>query len=249
MRLGSPRRPSSVGSPPFPGRTWRWWRRASKPAKAWAARGGDRWPSPVGADDPNNYQIIVELNVSTRGANPRNCGGVNRCRQTARLRATSLGRLEISLPPEGGSPCHSYASDASLRDVQFEHSGRATYGDLARGKRGRCPSGSPATSAARAWRDRLQARAARGFAPSNGTRQKHSCTDTCRRRDSPPQIVLSGGDRDTGDGAQLGVSSAHARALVAPPSLCIFHTAFIQKTYAVWFLHLCKIRRLLPQSL
>ncbi|EOD25735.1 hypothetical protein EMIHUDRAFT_205830 [Emiliania huxleyi CCMP1516] len=33
----------------------------------------------------------------------------------------------------------------------------------------------------------------------------------------PPQIVLSGGDRDTGDGAQLGVSSAHAKALVAPP--------------------------------
>ena len=116
-----------------------------------------------------------------------------------------------------------------MRDVQFEHSGRATYGDAARGKRGRCPSGSPATSAARAWRDRLQARAARDFAPSNGTRQKHSCTDTCRRRDSPPQIVLSGGDRDTGDGAQLGVSSAHARALVAPPSLCIFHTAFIRR--------------------
>ena len=45
----------------------------------------------------------------------------------------------------------------------------------------------------------------------------------------PPQIALSGGDRDTGDGAQLGVSSAHARALVAPPSLCIFHTAFIRR--------------------
>ena len=58
---------------------------------------------------------------------------------------------------------------------------------------------------------------------------KHSCTDTCWRRDSPPQIVLSGGDRDTGDGAQLGVSLAHARALVAPPSLCIFHTAFIRR--------------------
>ena len=40
---------------------------------------------------------------------------------------------------------------------------------------------------------------------------------------------LSGGDRDTGDGAQLGVSLAHARALVAPPSLCIFHTAFIRR--------------------
>ncbi|EOD30410.1 hypothetical protein EMIHUDRAFT_456588 [Emiliania huxleyi CCMP1516] len=58
----------------------------------------------------NNYQDFVELNVSTCGATDANCGG---------------------------SPCHSYASDASLRDVQFEHSGRATYGDLARGKRKR----------------------------------------------------------------------------------------------------------------
>ena len=29
----------------------------------------------------NNYQDFVELNVSTCGADPRNCGGVNRCRQ------------------------------------------------------------------------------------------------------------------------------------------------------------------------
>ena len=68
MRLGSPRRPSSVGSPPFPGRTWWWRRRYSKPAKAWAARGGDRWPSPVGLMARNNYQDFVELNVSTCGA-------------------------------------------------------------------------------------------------------------------------------------------------------------------------------------
>ena len=39
----------------------------------------------------NSYQNFVELNVSTCGADPRNCGGVNRCRQTARRRATSLG--------------------------------------------------------------------------------------------------------------------------------------------------------------
>jgi len=32
-------------------------------------------------------------------------------------------RLWISLPSKGGSPCHSYASDASLRDVQTEHQG------------------------------------------------------------------------------------------------------------------------------
>ena len=42
-------------------------------------------------DGPNNNQINAELNVSTRGANRRNRGGVNRCRQTARRRATSLG--------------------------------------------------------------------------------------------------------------------------------------------------------------
>jgi len=30
-------------------------------------------------------------------------------------------RLWISPPSRGGSPCHSYASDASLRDVQTEH--------------------------------------------------------------------------------------------------------------------------------
>ena len=68
VRLGSPRRPPSVGSPPFPGRTWWWRRRYSKPAKAWAARGGDRWPSPVGLMARNNYQDFVELNVSTCGA-------------------------------------------------------------------------------------------------------------------------------------------------------------------------------------
>ena len=67
-------------------------------------------------DGPNNNQINAELNVSTRGANLRNRGGVNRCRQTARRRATSS---EISLPLKGGSPCHGYASDASLRDVRM----------------------------------------------------------------------------------------------------------------------------------
>ena len=133
---------------------------------------------------------------------------------------THSGRLAPRHFSPVKSPCPSSSCSGALR-------GDRTLGT--RGKRERCPSGSPATSAARAWRDRLQARAARDFAPSNGTRQKHSCTDTCRRRDSPPQIALSGGDRDTGDGAQLGVSSAHARALVAPPSLCIFHTAFIRR--------------------
>ena len=58
---------------------------------------------------------------------------------------------------------------------------------------------------------------------------KHSCTGTCRRRDSPPQIVLSGGDRDAGDGAQLGVSLAHARALVVARSFVFFHTAIFRR--------------------
>ena len=49
----------------------------------------------------------------------------------------------------------------------------------------------------------------------------------------PPQIALSGESATTvtanGDGAQLGVSLARARALVAPPSLCIFHTAIFRR--------------------
>ena len=97
QRLGSPRRPSSVGSPPFPRRTWWWWRRASKPAKAWAARGGDRWPSPVGLMARNNYQIIVELNVSTCGADRRNCGGVNSLSPNSQAEGNLVRRLEISL--------------------------------------------------------------------------------------------------------------------------------------------------------
>ena len=143
---------------------------ANHPAGVGPTRGGFPLRRTDGPKQlPNHF---VELNVSTCGADPRNCGGVNRCRQTARRRATSLGRLEISFPPKGRSPCHSYASDASLRDVQFEHSGRATYGDPVRGKRGRCARGSPATSAARDWRDRLQARSARGFAPSKRDKAK-----------------------------------------------------------------------------
>ena len=36
-------------------------------------------------------------------------------------------RLWISLPSRGESPCHSYASDASLRDVQTEHQGSQSF--------------------------------------------------------------------------------------------------------------------------
>ena len=46
----------------------------------------------------------------------------------------------------------------------------------------------------------------------------------CRTADRPQWGV-----RDNGDGAQLGVSLARARALVAPPSLCIFHTAIFRR--------------------
>ena len=61
--------------------------------------------------------------------------------------------------------------------------------------------------------------------------------DTCRRRD---------GDRDAGDGAQLGVSLAHApgRSLL-PPS---FVSSILRFSEDVWFLHACKIGRLLPRS-
>ena len=195
VRLGSPRRPPSVGSPPFPGRTWWWWRRYSKPAKAWAAQGGDRWPSPVGLMARNNNQDFVELNVSTCGATDATAEVLTAV-ANSQAEGNLVRRLEISLPPKGGSPCHSYASDASLRDVQFEHSGRATYGDPARGKRGRCPSGSPATSAARAWRDRLQARAARGFAPSNGT-SKNTVAQIHAGGATPPRRSPSVGETAT----------------------------------------------------
>ena len=40
---------------------------------------------------------------------------------------------------------------------------------------------------------------------------------------TPPADRPQWGVRDNGDGAQLGVSLARARALVAPPSLCFFH--------------------------
>ena len=46
---------------------------------------------------------------------------------------------------------------------------------------------------------------------------------------TPPADRPQWGVRDNGDGAQLGVSLAHARALVAPPSLCIFHTAIFRR--------------------
>ena len=155
-------------------------------------------------------------------------------------------RLEISLPPKGGSPCHSYASDASLRDVQFEHSGRATYGDPVRGKRGRCPSGSPATSAARAWRDRLQARAARGFAPSNGTRQ-NTVAQIHAGGATPPRRSPSVGETAT------PVTERSWECLWLTPGrsllLRLFVSSILRLSEDVWFLHLCKIGRLLQQSL
>ena len=108
----------------------------------------------VGLMARNNYQITLSSSTSLPVARTDATAEVLIAVANSQAEGNLVRRLEISLPPKGGSPCHSYASDASLRDVQFEHSGRATYGDLVRGKRGRCPSGSPATSAARAWRDR-----------------------------------------------------------------------------------------------
>ena len=80
-----------------------------------------------GAELEAHLDLASEVLKHTCGADPRNCGGVNRCRQTARRRATSL--LEISLPPKGGSPCHSYASDASLRDATDANSAAHSPGN------------------------------------------------------------------------------------------------------------------------
>ena len=101
----------------------------------------------------NNYQDFVELNVSTCGATDATAEVLTAV-GNSQPEGNLVRRLEISLPLKGGSPCHVYASDASLRDVRMSI-GTRDYGDPVRGKRGRCPSGSPATSAARAWRDRL----------------------------------------------------------------------------------------------
>ena len=46
---------------------------------------------------------------------------------------------------------------------------------------------------------------------------------------TPPADRPQWGVSDNGDGAQSGVSLARARALVAPPSLCIFHTAIFRR--------------------
>ena len=54
------------------------------------------------------------------------------------------------------------------------------------------------------------------------------------------------GVRDNGDGAQLGVSLAHARALSL--LLRLFVSSILRFSEDVWFLHACKIGRLLPQS-
>ena len=63
---------------------------------------------------------------------------------------------------------------------------------------------------------------------------------------TPPADRPQWGVRDNGDGAQLGVSLAHARALVA--LLRLFVSSILRFSEDVWFLHACKIGRLLPQS-
>jgi len=63
---------------------------------------------------------------------------------------------------------------------------------------------------------------------------------------TPPADRPQWGVRDNGDGAQLGVSLAHARALVA--LLRLFVSSILRFSEDVWFLHACKIEWLLPQS-
>ena len=48
-------------------------------------------------DGPNNYQDFVELNVSTCGADRRNCGGVNSLSPNSQAEGNLVRRLEISL--------------------------------------------------------------------------------------------------------------------------------------------------------
>ena len=128
-----------------------------------------------------------------------------------------------------------------MRDVQFEHSGRATYGDPARGKRGRCPSGSPATSAARAWRDRLQARAARDFAPSNGTRQ-NTVAQIHAGGATPPRRSSSVGETAT------PVTERSWECLWLTPGrsllLRLFVSSILRLSEDVWFLHFVSCARL-----
>ena len=176
----------------------------------------------------NNYQDFVELNVSTCGATDATAEVLTAV-GNSQPEGNLVRRLEISLIRREDRPatatratpaCETFNS--SIRAARpMETQPEASVGAAQADRRQLVP---PAPGATAFKRGRPVA-----LLHQNGTRQKHSCTDTCRRRDSPPQIALSGGDRDTGDGAQLGVSSAHARALVAPPSLCIFHTAFIRR--------------------
>ena len=140
-----------------------------------------------------------------------------------------------------------YASDASLRDVQTEHRAARECGDPASGKRGRCPNSLPLTS-----RPRLARPPCRRGLPVTLLHQTGQAKAQLHRympvaRLPPGADRPQWGDRDTGagDGAQLGVSLARARALVAPPSPC---RDKLRISEDVWFLR-SKIGRLLPQSL
>ena len=157
-----------------------------------------------------------------------------------------LRTLDSGGAPEGRASL-SDAARLAREDVQFEHSGRATYGDAARGKRGRCPSGSPATSAARAWRDRLQARAARDFAPSKRDKAKTQLHRYMPAARLPPRRSSSVGETAT------PVTERSWECLRLTPGrsllLRLFVSSILRLSEDVWFLHLCKIGRLLPQSL
>ena len=107
VRLGSPRRPSSVGSPPFPGRTWGWWRRYSKPAKAWAARAHVLDALLVVADQEGDFPLwegfvaprLCEVSCKARRRNKdRGKGGRRRRRSHADL-AEAISRTDQQRAP------------------------------------------------------------------------------------------------------------------------------------------------------
>ena len=245
VRLGSPRRPSSVGSPPFPGRTWWWRRRYSKPAKAWAARGGDRWPSPVGLMARNNYQDFVELNVSTCGATDATAEVLTAV-GNSQPEGNLVRRLEISLIRREDRPatatratpaCETFNS--SIRAARpMETQPEASVGAAQADRRQLVPPAPGATAFKRGRPVTLLHQTGQG---KNTVAQIHAGGAT------PPRRSSSVGETAT------PVTERSWECLRLTPGrsllLRLFVSSILRLSEDVWFLHLCKIGRLLPQSL
>ena len=179
-------------------------------------------------DGPNNNQINAELNVSTRGANPRNRGGVNHCRakqpgggqprQEARDLPSTEGRIALPRLCERRQLARRSDEhrDTRLMETQSEASAGAAQAD----RRQPAPPAPGATAFKCGRPVTLLHQTGQG---KSTVAQIHADGAT------PPADRPQWEVRDNGDGAQSGVSLARARALVAPPSLCIFHTAIFRR--------------------